>query len=133
MGLFLLAFRQYLKKTLLVLVLPAPRLTSNAENDILTRSNRRLDVMQHVDTKLIGGGNRLIKLLAYPTTTLLIFLLCVFFAALSSLNAEPVVGKCVGFANGNFCSASHGEHWLSCSGKTPNLASLCNSLSAFGR
>ena len=89
--------------------------------------------MQFIDNKVIGGGNGLIKLLAYPTTTLLIFLLCVFFTALPLLNAEPVVGKCVGFANGNFCFASHGEHWLSCSGKTPNLASLCNGLSAFGR
>lgn len=89
--------------------------------------------MQHVDTKLIGGGNRLVELYAYPITALLIFLLCVFFTALPLLNAEPVVGKCVGFANGNFCFASHGEHWLSCSEKTPNLASLCNGLSAFGR
>lgn len=58
--------------------------------------------MQSVDNKaLIGGGNGLIQFLVRPTTTLLSFFLCFFIFTSSLLNAETVVGKCVGVSDGD--------------------------------
>lgn len=47
------------------------------------------------------GGNRLVELLAYPITTLLKFFLCFFLFITSLLNAETIIGKCVGVTDGD--------------------------------
>ena len=57
--------------------------------------------MQYIENKMIGGGIRLLELLANPKTTLLKFLLCILLFTSSLLNAETVIGKCVGVSDGD--------------------------------
>lgn len=58
--------------------------------------------MQNIDNKrFAGGGNRVTNFLVKPYATLLNFFFCFILFTSTLLNAETVIGKCVGVTDGD--------------------------------